>query len=206
MESIDNKDVEPPFRIQIGPASFGWCDFSVSLGDASWSCDASYLGAHPLYSLIHSAVDLYGARDDDDYLFPIWDSLIEDEPGGIVVRVRPEGDKVRLSIYQFHDCVKWPDAKEDPGMSPVGEAVISYWSFADAVFEAAAIAVVRQGVTGLRENWQPGQWDAEKHSPTFSYEYFLYLGALVKHRLPKEQMSFREELEMLRELEEKYAL
>jgi hypothetical protein len=80
------------FEIQTGVVDVGWCDFSVRLGSDTWSCHASCIDDHPLYPLIHSAVDLYNHIFEDPLPIEnaVWDSLAADEPGGIVIRATPE--------------------------------------------------------------------------------------------------------------------
>ena len=195
------------FEIHTGPVGTGSCDFTVRLGDASWSCSASYIDHHPLHYLIHSAVDLY------DHIFveqvpvrnAVWDSLAADEPGGIVVRATPAGQNVKVSVFHYPDEPLWPSSEKLPAVPPVAEGLVDYWAYAEAIFEDAAAAVVRHGFTGLRNAWEPNRWDIDAHHQVLPIEHFLYLANLVMHRSPKNGMTFQEELSLLNEFTQKYA-
>ena len=187
------------FEIRTGPTEVGWCDFSVRLGEASWNCHASYIGEHPLRNLIHSAVDLY------HHIFEIpipaknaiWDCWTLDEPGGIVVRAIPEAQFVRVQVFQFTEDQLWPDPKMPPQMAPSGDAMVDYWDYAGAVLLDASRSIARQGITGLRNGWQPAGWDIDFHGQILPTEHFLYLAALVSHRAPRKEMSLKEEITIL---------
>lgn len=195
------------FEVRTGAVEYGWCEFSVRLGDDSWSCNASYLGHHPLNPLIHSAVDLY--KHIFDYPIPIenavWDSNVEDEPGGIVIRATPEGECVRVRIYCYDEVDSfWPDPNKIPEILPAAEGLVDYWAYADAIIEDGSRAIARHGITGLRNAWQTNRWDIDAHFEVLPVEHFLYLAALVKYRSPKAGMSLEEELLLLHEMQTKF--
>lgn len=196
----------PQFEISTGCVDVGWCDFLVRLGDKSWSCQASYIDHHPLYPLIHSAIDLYNHIFEEPIPIEnaIWDSLAADEPGGIIIRATPEEQNVKIKIFHYPGEPLWPDPKKLPDISPVAEGLVDYWTYADAIFQDAARAVVRHGFTGLRNAWEPNRWDIDSHNPVFPVEHFLYLAALIKHRCPRKEMSLEDELCLLHELKQKY--
>ena len=195
------------FEIRTGPVGDGWCDFTVRLGDASWSCSASYIDHHPLHYLIHSAVDLY------DHLFvesvpvqnAVWDSLAADEPGGIVVRATPAGENVKVSIFYYPGEPLLPSPEKLPEIQPVAEGLVGYWTYADAIFNDAAKAVVRHGFTGLRNAWEANRWDIDAHYQVLPIEHFLYLANLVMNRSPKCGMTFQEEISLLNVLSQNHA-
>lgn len=195
------------FEVRTGAVDEGWCEFLVRLGDESWSCHASYIGHHPLNPLIHSAVDLYNHIFEDPILIEnaVWDSQVDDEPGGIVIRATPEGDKVRVRIY-IYDGVDsfWPDPATLPEIPPTAEGVVDYWAYADAIFEDGSRAIARHGITGLRNAWQPNRWDIDAHYEVLPVEHFLYLAALVKHRSTKAGMDLEEELLLLHEMQTRF--
>ena len=88
-------------EIITGPTEHGWCDFSVQTGNDLWSCQASYIGKHPLKPLIHSAVDLHGQLfvDPIPEEDAVCDPHIRDEPGGISIRASPVTQAVEVSVY-----------------------------------------------------------------------------------------------------------
>lgn len=191
------------FEVTIGVADVGWCDFSVRVDNASWQCQASYIGDHPLNDLIHSAIDLYThifeAPLDEEQA--VWDCRIADEPGGILIRTIPDGKNVRVQIFEFQSDDQWPKFEALPEIPPVAEAIVDYWSYADAIFQAGARAVAKQGFTGLRNGWIPQGWDVDFHFEVLPIEHFLYLAALVRDRAPRKRMSLAEEIAILRDIE-----
>jgi hypothetical protein len=194
-----------PFQIVTGPVEAGSCDFTVRLGESSWSCRASYIASLPVTELIHSAIDLY------EHLFveplpmenAIWDSLAADEPGGIVIRATPEESKVKVVIFHYPSEPMWPKPDELPEIPPVSSGLMDYWTYADAIYEDAARVIARHGFTGLREAWEFGSWGIDGHWTVFSIEHFLYLAALIKHRSPRRNLTLEDELDLLREILEK---
>jgi hypothetical protein len=194
------------FEIRTGAVDSGWCDFSVRLGDGSWSCKASYIGHHPLHPLIHSTVDLYNHIFEEPIPVEhaVWDSVAQDEPGGIVIRAIPKSGIVNVKIFcqSSDNPIAWSSGQAS--ILPVGEGMIDYWSYADAIYRDAAEAIVRQGIMGLRNAWEPGRWDIDSHSSVLPIEHFLYLAALIKYRSPKPGMGFADELSLLSQLGEKY--
>jgi hypothetical protein len=194
------------FEIITGVVEVGWCDFTVRVDTASWKCRASYIGQHPLHDLIHSAIDLYthifeAPLEEED---AVWDCRVTDEPGGILIRAIPEWKNVRVQIFDFQsDDSFWPEPKTSPAIPPVADTVVEYWSYAEAIFHAAARAIARQGFTGLREAWEPHGWDVDFHFEVLPVEHFLYLAALVRDRAPRKRMSLAEEIAILRDIEER---
>jgi hypothetical protein len=190
-------------EFNTGPLDVGWSEFKVRLSSSCWTCQASYICSHPLRDLIFAVVDIY------DHIFvdplpsenAVWDSAACDEPGGIVVRAIPIGKQVSVSVYEYTDwTVLWAEAKNRPDIPAAGEITVDYWDFADAVFTDAARAVVRHGFTGFREGWHPHRWDADSHFEVLPVEHFLFLAGLVLRRQPVHQMTFDEELELLKEV------
>jgi hypothetical protein len=191
------------FEICTGPVDVGWCDFTVRLGDGSWSCAASYVDLLPISQLVYAAVDLYdhyfeyGDPIDD----AIRDVLAADEPGGIVVRLVPEADKLRVTVFHYPMNHWMPKPDELPEIPPVASGLIDFWTFANAVYEDAARTLSRHGVIGLRMAWN-GKWHVDDHHPVFPFEHFLYLTALLKSKSRTSPLTFREELALLDKLEE----
>ena len=196
------------FEVRTGTAECGWCEFSVRLGDDSWSCNASYISDHPLNPLIHSAVDLYNHIFENPIPIEnaVWDSLAADEPGGIVIRATPEGECLRVRIYRYDEVHFWGgDTTTLPEIQPAAEGLVDYWAYADAIVEDGARAIARQGITGLRNGWQHCRWDIDAHFEVLPVEHFLYLAALVKYRAPKVGMNLEEELLLLRGIQAEYS-
>ena len=65
-----------PFQVTTGPVEVGLCDFTVRLGESSWSCRASYISTLPVTELIHSAIDLYEHLFEDPFPLEnaVWDT------------------------------------------------------------------------------------------------------------------------------------
>ena len=187
-----------PFEIQSGVVDVGWGDFSVRVGDHAWSCQASYVAAHPLDPLIHSAVDLYDHILEDPLPIEnaIWDSLAADEPGGNVIRAVPQAEYVRVKVFRYREQL-WPDPAKLTTIPPVADVVMDYWAYAEAIFNDASSAIARQGFAGFRNGWEPGSWNAETHHCTLPIERFFYLASLIKNRTPRKRLSFQEELSLL---------
>jgi len=193
------------FEVITGVAEWGGGDFTVRLDNSSWRCRASYIDQHPLHGLIHSAIDLY------DHIFvapyeiedAVWDCRAADEPGGIVIRVTPEWENVRVQIFHYLSGSLWPSPKTSPEIPPVADRLVDYWNYAEAIWYDAARAIARQGFTGLRDAWEPNRWDADSHFEVLPIEHFFYLAALVRYRSPRKSMSLSEEIAILRDMEEK---
>jgi hypothetical protein len=197
------------FEIMSGAVEVGLCDFTVRLGESSWSCQASYLHSLPISDLIHVAIDLYEHLFEDPLPLEnaVWDALAADEPGGIVIRAMPADDQaklVKLTIFYYPTEPMWPKPDELPEIPPVAEGLVDYWEFATAVYNDAARTLLRHGTIGLRSAWEPGHWGIDGHWSVFPFEHFMYLATLVKYRRSKESLTFEEELTLLREIREKH--
>lgn len=162
----------------------------------------------PITGFITTALNLY----DHFYLTPweleyaVWDCSVIDEPGGISVRITPEGEEVKISIFQHQKEWRRPGNKL-PDIDPVAEGVIEYWDFSDAVADELARIVVREGFTGLRRGWLCEDWTDEEIDslpPVIPLPQFFYLITLVRDRSHRLSMSFDEEIELLNELRKKY--
>ncbi|HEX5314020.1 MAG TPA: hypothetical protein VFX38_03805 [Gammaproteobacteria bacterium] len=174
----------------------GWSDFTVSLGESSWKCRASYISAHPLVDMIHTAVDLY----DHIFVAPMpeesstWDITACDEPGGLLIRIVSIEGENRASVFRLDDQFK-------PQAVPVGEGTIDYWQFADAVFSDAARTVARYGFIGFRDRWFFPNWDRDYHYEALPIEHFLYLAALIERRKPVNEITLADEIGLLRKIQ-----
>ena len=187
-----------------GVVDVGWSEFTVRLENESWSCQASYLYAHPLYELLLSAVDLY------DHIFTapvpkknaIWLSNAIDEPGGIAIQAIPKNENAEVSVF-IYDAEDLPNSSEITKRPAVGKATVNYWEYANAVFQDAARAVARQGFTGFQNAWEH-TWDLDSHFEVLPVEHFLYLASLVMTKEKKPGLSLKEEINLLSTILEKY--
>ena len=195
---------EVRFEIETSDVVDGLCDFGVRLGDGSWHCQASYIGDFPLKPLLVSAVELnsFIHQDEDDRVIedPVWDSRTADEPGGIVIRARPAGDDVAVTIYYYEGEPLWPDPKKCPDVAPVAEAVITFREYAEAIYRDAVKVLVKHGVTGIHHHWSLGRWDKGEVSDVFPVPHLLRLAAILKGRVENTPLSWPEELAILREI------
>lgn len=193
-----------PIEFTTGTVDAGWSDFTIRLGKEQWTCQASYVDAHPVSGLLFAAVDLY------DHIFryripvknAIWRVSASDEPGGIVLQIVPVSTQVRVSIFLHHELM--PDPAKLPSVKPSGQMLVDYWEFAEAVYRDVARAVVRQGFTGFRQAWEPCKWDVDHHFQVLPIEHFLFLACLVQERQPCYGLSFGDELRLLRRMQEDF--
>jgi hypothetical protein len=191
-----------PFNVESGFIEFGWSDFRVSLGEQRWSCQASYISAHPIQALVRAAIDIH-THFFSAFPFPpehsVWQVLAADEPGGIVLRLAPEATCVRITIFHYPDEPTWPDPDELPEIPPVAEGFVDYWVFAEAVQRDAALVLGRHGLTGFTCGWDFWGWE-DDNLPLFPVALFLHLTALVRDRKVPGSMSLAEEIDLLRAL------
>lgn len=183
-----------------GPVEAGWSEFTVWIGESSWTCNASYLGSHPLSQLIHLAVDIHEhiVENADCEGDDIWTAWAIDEPGGIVVQAAPvNGCKLEMSVFQFKKEDLLTMQKDPPDIPPNGECILEYWDFAKAVFNDAARAIARQGITGFRHAWEPFHWGDGFHFTALPVEQFFYLANLVMDGEKKPGLSLKEEIQIL---------
>lgn len=204
--------LSPPTEIEFitGPVDAGWSKFTVRLGQQQWTCQASYLGTHPLRELVFAVLDIY----DCDFADPgapafelCWDIWARDEPGGVFIRVGIRANqRVNVRIYRNLIEDKYLPRLDvaDPAIIPVAESVVDYWQFAEAVFDDAARSLARHGITGFRNGWYPDRWDVDAHYEALPVEHLLYLGALVKNHAPVKGLSLAEEIAMLGDMLARY--
>lgn len=191
------------FEIMTGPTSDGWCDFSVRVDSDSWECRASYIGEHPLNPLVHSAVNLYGHI----FVEPIplenavCDSIITDEPGGILLRATPSGHNVNLQIYIDPGNEFMSGDVKASERSLVAETSMDYWDYAGAIYCDLGRAISRQGIIGLRNGWRGKQnWGFDFEYNILPLEQVVYLAFLLKDRVAPTDSNFWDELAVLGEM------
>lgn len=199
------------FKIKTGEINAGWCDFSVQLGDEIWSCCASYIGSHPLLPLICSVIEIY----DDGYATPTWagcepascDTVIRDEPGGLIIKATPENNirnDLRIQIFKFSDGITNPVSQELYDIPPVAEGLVCFWDYAESILEDASRTLIRHGFLGFLRSWDNAALEDFSLLPVFPIEHFIYLAMLVKHRSSRFELTFKDEISLLQELERKY--
>ncbi|MFA7172330.1 MAG: hypothetical protein WC340_02775 [Kiritimatiellia bacterium] len=199
------------FKIQTGEVNVGWCDFSVQLGDEVWSCCASYIGSHPLLPLISSVVEIY----DDGYATPTWagcepkicNTVIHDEPGGLIIKAIPTNNihnDLRIQIFKFSDEITIPESEDPYDILPVAEGLVDFWDYAESILEDASRTLVHHGFLGLLRSWEHVALEDYSLLPIFPVEHFIYLAMLVKHRSSRFEITFKDEISLLQELEQKY--
>lgn len=194
------------FEITTGPTRNGWCDFTVRIDSASWKCQASYIGEYPLNPLVHSAVNLYCHI----FVDPIplenafCDSIIADEPGGILLRATPSGENVNLHIYvDTEDAFAYGDPRVAE-RELVASSCINYWEYAEAIYRDLGRAISRQGIIGLRSGWSGEQkWGFDFEFNILPLEQVLYLAFLLRDRAAPSDSSFWDELAILGEMVQK---
>lgn len=185
------------FQILTGNTDAGWCNFTVQVGEVSWACRASYIGSYPLFPLIHSAVNLYNQRYMDSIPIEnaVCDSYITGEPGGILIRATPEGDRVAIHVFCDSELVQ---SSSIDCSRAVASTVIDLWEYLDAIFADAHKAIARQGFLGLRNGWRGlSHWGIDFEYSILPIEQFLYLAYIVRHRKPPVDSSFTDELDLL---------
>ena len=198
MENMESP-LQMPFELTTEKSEVGWCDFSVRLGDARWDCQASYIGDHPLRSLIHSALGIHSELSRPNARPSTWDSLAADEGGGIFIRANREGGRVRVKAFHYLGGDPWPSPERQP-QPPAGEAAIDFQDYALAIYRDASRAISRQGIMGFARGWDWSWCDGEPSSEPIPIPQFLRLAGIVRNLPVDEPTTLDEEIEILRTL------
>lgn len=194
-----------PFHLFTGICEAGWSDFTIGFRDRSWSCNASYIGTHPLGNLLPSAVGMFLFLYEEAIVPAQWKTVVADEEGGIAIISRLHGKQVKVIIYVYasDECGLFPTPEKFPDILPVAEELIDYWDYAHAIFDAAQESIVRQGFAGMSEGWDPGNWGDHEASDAFSLAHFFHLASILKYKRPRQNMTLSDEIKLLEKLLEK---